>query len=47
MDGNIVFFFCFIVIVFAILMGTIKEVAKRQMAFKERQLELEDRKSVV
>lgn len=41
MDGNIVFFFCFIVIVFAILMGTIKEVAKRQMAFKERQLELE------
>ncbi len=41
MDLNFVFFFCFIVVVFALLMGTIKEVAKRQMAFKERQLELE------
>ncbi|MCL6252211.1 hypothetical protein M3P36_14295 [Altererythrobacter sp. KTW20L] len=41
MDMTIVFVFCFIVVVFAIMMGTIKEVAKRQMAFKERKLELE------
>lgn len=41
MDLNFVFLFCFIVVIFAIMMGTIKEVAKRQMAYKERQLELE------
>lgn len=33
------FFFCFLVVVFAILMGTVKEVAKRAIALKEKQID--------
>lgn len=40
MDFNMIIVFGFIVIIFSVMMDTIKNVAKRQIAFKERQLEL-------
>lgn len=41
MDAGMVFFFCFLVVVFAIVMGTVKEVAKRAIALKEKQIDAE------
>ncbi len=35
------FFFCFIVVISALVLGTVKEVAKRAIALKEKRLDAE------
>ncbi|MFC3099958.1 hypothetical protein [Altererythrobacter lauratis] len=39
MDAGIAFLFCFIIVITAIVMGTVKEVTKRAIALKEKQIE--------